>query len=65
MMPRHGVILSVPTSILLSITAHYTITGNTSITFLALPLYIYIYIYIYIQKKKRVGEKVPGTQEVS
>ena len=36
MLPRHGVILSVPTSILLSITAHHTITGNTSITPFAL-----------------------------
>ena len=32
MLSRHGVILSVPTSILLSITAHYTISGNSSIT---------------------------------
>jgi len=36
MLPRHGVILSVPTSILLSITAHHTITGNTSIAPFAL-----------------------------
>ena len=36
MLPRHGVILSVPTSILLSITAHHTRTGNTSITPFAL-----------------------------
>ena len=36
MLPRHGVIISVPTSTLLSITAHYTITGNTSINPFAL-----------------------------
>ena len=36
MLARHGVILSVPISILLSITAHYTITGNTSIVPFAL-----------------------------
>ena len=47
MLPRYGVILSIPKSTLLSITAHYTMTGNTSINPFALS-YIYIYIYTYM-----------------
>ena len=36
MLPRYVVILSIPTSTLLSISAHYTIIGNTSINPFAL-----------------------------